>query len=209
MAGKKDWNLGYSEALIQDLETFARLRDSKPGPVGMTSGAFDPIHSGHISSMQHAARILWTKRQTASCRPILVVVVNGDGFLKEKKGSSFMDLKTRCQIVAGIQGVDYVIPYEAEPGDMTVIKAIEAIKPHYFFKGGDRTGKGNIPEWEVCLANGVQLVTNTGIEKCQSSSGYLCRWQELAEQNLCRKIAPYLDKIENGIDKIAKEKFGQ
>jgi len=173
-----DWNLDYSEAIIEDVETFARLRDTHAGPVGMTSGGFDPIHPGHISSIQHAAHILRHKRKSAYCTPILVVVVNGDGFLKKKKGHEFMDLKTRCQIVAGIEGVDYVIPFEAGE-DTTVIKAIEAIRPNYFFKGGDRTGIENIPEWEVCQSNGVQVITNVGIEKCQSSSSYLIRWAHL------------------------------
>jgi len=175
----KDWNLGYGEALIQDIKTFSRLRGTMVGPIGMTSGGFDPIHPGHVSSIQHASRTLWTKRQTAHCKPELVVVVNGDGFLRTKKGYEFMDLKTRCQIVAGIQGVDIVIPFEAEGGDNTVIKAIEAIKPHFFFKGGDRTNIENIPEWEVCQANGIQIVTDTGSDKCWSSSEILARWTEL------------------------------
>jgi cytidyltransferase-like protein len=177
VASVNDWNLGYSKALIQDIETFARLRKSKAGPIGMTSGGFDPIHPGHVSSIQHAASLLRCSWQSHGSTPRLVVVVNGDGFLREKKGREFMDLKTRCQIMAGIEGVDYVIPFEAEAGDTTVIKAIEAIKPQYFFKGGDRTGIENIPEWEVCKSNGVEIITNTGIEKCQSSSEYLIRWE--------------------------------
>lgn len=192
-----EWNLGYSEALIQDIETFARLRETMVGPIGMTSGGYDCIHPGHISSMQHAAKILWTKRQTAHCRPKLVVVVNGDRFLREKKGREFMDLKTRCQIVAGIQGVDYVIPFESEEGDKTVIKAIEAIAPQYFFKGGDRTGIENIPEWETCKKIGTQIITNTGSDKSWSSSALLARWSRT--DSLCIELLDYIKELEDTI----------
>lgn len=173
-----DWNLGYGGALIQDLESFARYREAIPGPVGMTSGGYDPIHPGHITSIIHASRILHTKRQTMACSPELVVVVNGDGFLREKKGREFIDLRTRCQIVAGISGVDIVIPFESEPGDSTVIKAIEAIRPSFFFKGGDRTGIINIPEWKTCKTLGVEIVTGVGSDKHWSSSTLLDRWVE-------------------------------
>lgn len=190
----KNWNLGYGGgALIQDIEAFARLRDTMPGPIGMTSGGYDPIHPGHTTSIIHASRILWTKRQTRNCRPELVVVVNGDGFLREKKGREFMDLKTRCQIVASIAGVDVVIPFEAEAGDATVIKAIEKIKPNFFFKGGDRTGIENIPEWEVCQKLGVQIVTNTGSDKCWSSSALLGRWEDLH--------GDYISELEEELDR--------
>jgi cytidyltransferase-like protein len=174
----KTWNLGYSSALIQNIDTFARLRDSLPGPIGMTSGGYDPIHPGHISSIEHAERILWTKRQYSDSRPKLVVVVNGESFLKAKKTIPFMDLKTRCQIVAGIRRVSYVIPFEAEDGDLTVIRAIELIRPDYFFKGGDRNGVGSIPEWGICKTNGVQIITNVGSDKCWASSSFLAGYVE-------------------------------
>ncbi len=176
----KDWNIGgYNLALIQDIETFSRLRDTMPGPVGMTSGGFDPIHPGHISSITHGAALMIVRslKSSGMGRPTMVVVVNGDGFLEEKKGKAFMDLRTRCQIVAGIRGVDIVIPFEAEAGDSTVIKAIESIRPTYFLKGGDRTGIENIPEWEVCKSNGVEIITGVGESKCWSSSGFLKQWE--------------------------------
>jgi len=161
-------------AEITTLEEFSRLRDTVPGEVWITSGGYDPIHPGHITSIIDGA--IRCHNQNATNR--FIVVVNGDGFLERKKGRSFMDLRTRCQIVSGIRGVDAVIGFEAPPGDKTIIRAIEAIRPDYFVKGGDRTGIENIPEWGICQEYGIQIVTNAGSDKCWSSSAFLHAWTE-------------------------------
>ena len=130
-----------------------------------TSGGYDPIHPGHISCMMQAKNFNY----------ILVVIVNGDTFLKTKKGRPFQDLKTRCQIVSTIRGVDYVIPYEVE-NDMTVCGALEIIRPGVFAKGGDRVDIETIPEWEVCRKGKIRIVTGIGLPKDWSSSDFLNDW---------------------------------
>src|SRR3989338_10450527 len=134
----RDWG-----APIISFEDFAKLRP-KLGKVVATSGGFDPIHTGHISCIVESKRYGDT----------LVVIVNGDAFLKAKKGKPFQDLATRCLIVSAIRGVDYVVPFEIE-GDTTVIQALETIKPHIFTKGGDRADEKTIPEWDTCQKNGT------------------------------------------------------
>src|SRR3989344_4393165 len=129
----RDWG-----APIISFEDFAKLRPNL-GKVVATSGGFDPIHPGHISC------IIESKKYGDT----LAVIVNGDAFLTAKKGRPFQNLKTRCQIVSGIRGVDYVIPFEIK-GDQTVSKALEALKPDIFTKGGDRIDQTSIPEWNTC-----------------------------------------------------------
>lgn len=111
-----------------------------------------------------------------------MVVVNGDAFLRAKKGKPFQDLHTRCLIVSAIAGVDYVLPFEID-NDMTVSRALEAIRPHVFTKGGDRTNPGSeydlgatIPEWPVCEKYNIKVVTGVGIGKKWSSSWFLNDW---------------------------------
>ena len=152
-------------AKIVSFEEFDKLKD-KLGTIVCTSGGFDPIHSGHISCFQESKQYANT----------LVVIVNGDSFLKDKKGKPFMNLSERCSIVSSIKNVDYVIPFEIK-NDSTVIKALEKIKPNFFTKGGDRYDEETIAEWDICVKLNIQIITNVGNEKNQtSSSKYLNAW---------------------------------
>lgn len=153
-------------AHIISFEEFNRIRDTL-GTIVCTSGGFDPIHPGHASCLIESKKLGDT----------LVVVVNGDIFLRNKKGKPFMNLKTRCQIVSTIRGVDYVIPFEIE-NDQTVCEALRLIRPHIFTKGGDRTDYTNIPEWDVCQKLGIKLVPQVGYDKKWSSSDFLKEWGE-------------------------------
>ena len=136
-----------------------------------TSGGYDPIHPGHISCMLQAKKL----------NHILVVIVNGDSFLVSKKGKPFQDLKTRCQIVSTIRGVDYVVPYEVN-NDMTVCGALEMIQPGVFAKGGDRVDIDTIPEWEVCKKRKIKIVTGVGLPKDWSSSDLLDDWAKYKQK---------------------------
>ena len=108
-----------------------------------------------------------------------IVIVNGEGFLRNKKGAAFQDLRTRAQVVACLRGVDAVVTYESET-DMTVEGALRAIRPRFFTKGGDRTDMTNIAEWPLGQEIGFEIVTGVGRDKDWSSSDMLARWSELA-----------------------------
>jgi cytidyltransferase-like protein len=157
----KNWG-----AKITSLEEFVRLR-AKMGKVVATSGGYDPIHPGHISL------IIESKKYGDT----LVVIVNGDWFLSQKKGRPFQNLETRSLIVSGIKGVDYVVPFEII-GDMSVNKALEVIKPEVFTKGGDTVDPTTIREWDVCQKNGTKVVFGVGDDKKWSSSWFLKEWDE-------------------------------
>ncbi|MBD3260646.1 MAG: adenylyltransferase/cytidyltransferase family protein [Candidatus Altiarchaeales archaeon] len=145
-------------------ESFQEIRP-RLGKVVCTSCPADPLHPGHLSCL------LESKRYGNS----LVVIVNGDWFLTNKKGRPFMPLEVRSQIVAGIRGVDLVVPFEIED-DTTVCEALKVIQPHVFTKGGDRTDPTNIPEWEVCEDLGIEIITGVGDSKVHSSSNLLEDW---------------------------------
>ena len=151
-------------AEIVSFEEFERLRP-KLGKIVATSGGFDPIHPGHISC------IIDSKKYGDT----LVVIVNGDAFLTAKKGRPFQNLETRSLIVSGIAGVDYVIPFEIND-DPTVSKALAALKPDIFTKGGDRVDKASLPEWDTCKEHSIEIVFNVGEDKKWSSSWFLNEW---------------------------------
>lgn len=151
-------------AEIISLSDFAKIRPEL-GKVVMTSGGYDPIHPGHISC------IIESKKYG----DIVVVIVNGDSFLAAKKGKPFQNLETRSLIVSGIAGVDYVVPFEVKD-DPTVNKALEAIRPDVFTKGGDRVDAKSIPEWEVCKKHNIEIISGVGEDKKWSSSWFLNEW---------------------------------
>lgn len=130
--------------------------------VYMTSGGFDPLHVGHLRC------ILETADKADADGGYVIIIVNGDGFLKRKKGKPFMKEEERAEIIAGIRGVDAVVIWD--DGGQTVTGAIAALKPNYFTKGGDRAAPADIPEWDVCKEVGCEVIFNVGGEKIQSSS---------------------------------------
>ena len=162
--------MGNTYGSVVTFGEFDELRETL-GRIVCTSGGFDPIHPGH------ATCIIESKQYGDT----LVVVVNGDAFLREKKGRPFMDLQTRCLLVSCIREVDYVIPFEIED-DPTVCEALRKIRPHVFTKGGDRTDYTNIPEWEICQDLSIELVPQVGLQKEWSSSDFLSDWVEFSRQ---------------------------
>jgi D-beta-D-heptose 7-phosphate kinase/D-beta-D-heptose 1-phosphate adenosyltransferase len=153
--------------------TFKELDALRPhlGKIVATSGGFDPIHPGHISCIMES-------RQYGDT---VVVIVNGDAFLRAKKGKPFQDLATRMLIVSALREVDYVVPFEIE-GDQTVTKALEELRPDVFTKGGDRIDETSIPEWDTCKKYDIEVVSGVGLDKFWSSSDFLREWEEHAKR---------------------------
>ncbi len=147
------------------------------------SGAFDPIHVGHIRYIHEAAKL----------GDRLVVILNRDDFLLKKKGFVFSPFNERKEILENIKGVDEVVAAVDE--DQTVRKTRELIKPDIFAKGGDGTGPVNIPEADTCRKIGCKLVTNVGGGKIRSDNELSLRVKELGAEHAkgLRIACPYCD----------------
>ena len=70
--------------------------------VSLVTGGFDPIHSGHISYFKRAKDL----------SNYLVVGLNGDPWLKRKKGQYFQCFTERADIVRHLSMVDAVISWD-------------------------------------------------------------------------------------------------
>jgi cytidyltransferase-like protein len=126
------------------------------------SGGFDPVHVGHVRMINEAKAL----------GDYLVVILNNDAWLRNKKGFAFMPEKERKEILEALSAVDKVVltgHQEAEQ-DMSVCNELRALKPHIFANGGDRK-EGNIPEYSLCEELGIKMVFDIGWGgKVQSSS---------------------------------------
>jgi len=142
----------------------------------IVSGGFDPIHSGHIAYFKSAK----------SFGDKLVVALNSDSWLENKKGKFFMPFHERKLILESIDCVDEVIDFaDDEMGSATnALIKVKEIYPNddiYFANGGDR-GRENTPEMSV---NNVKFIFGVGgNDKKNSSSWILKKWQYYFEERL-------------------------
>ena len=142
----------------------------------IVSGGFDPIHSGHIAYFK-SAKELGDK---------LIVALNSDEWLINKKGKFFMPFLERKAIVENLSCVDLVVDFEDdELGSAT--NALIKVKEMYpdnqiiFANGGDRN-KENIPEMSV---DNISFQFSVGgDDKKNSSSWILKNWQYYHEKRL-------------------------
>lgn len=130
-------------------------------PIVCVSGGFDPIHDGHVRYILDASR-----------HGDVIVILNSDDWLIEKKGYSFMRWDQRATICGALQGVIDVV--HVDDKDTTVCEALRRIRPTYFAKGGDRT-EGNTPELEMCGHLGIEILWGVGGNKVESSSDLVKR----------------------------------
>ena len=113
----------------------------------IVSGGFDPIHEGHIAMI----------KASAAESDGVILLLNSDEWLIRKKGTNFMNFKTRKIICENLKGVIEVL---------------------VFANGGDRT-KENIPETAMCLRCQVQMKFGVGGDnKANASSKILKEYVE-------------------------------
>lgn len=150
--------------IFNDVDSLKHHADANNEKLVVTSGGFDPMHVGHLRCLIESSNIA----RSVGGDVRLAVIVNGDGFLMRKKGKPFMPEAERMEIIAGVKGVDYVVPWD--DGGQTVVGAIKILGPIAFTKGGDRDSASNVPEFDVCDSIGAKVIFGVGGGKIQSSS---------------------------------------
>ena len=134
--------------------------------ISVVSGGFDPIHSGHIAYF-NAAKSFGDK---------LIILLNSDTWLQNKKGKFFMPFDERKIILENLGMVDDVIDFDDdECGSCT--KGLEKLKKLYpnnkiiFCNGGDRE-ESNIPEIRVA---GIEFKFGVGGSNKLNSSSWILK----------------------------------
>ena len=144
--------------------------------ISIVSGGFDPIHSGHIAYLKSARKI----------SDYLIVALNSDDWLINKKKKVFMSFEERKNILTSIECVDEVVGFD-DDDQGSCINAINIIKEKYpnddivFCNGGDRN-ENNIPEMavkDIAFEFGIG-----GVGKQNSSSWLLKNWKYESEKRV-------------------------
>lgn len=129
----------------------------------IVSGGFDPIHLGHLNLINEASKI-----------GNVIVIVNSDEFLMQKKGFYLIPSNERVAIIKNLKNVDSVfLSIDKDESVSESIKTLAADKSYnikFFANGGDRKTISDIPEYEICKENDIELIFDVGGGKSQSSS---------------------------------------
>jgi D-beta-D-heptose 7-phosphate kinase/D-beta-D-heptose 1-phosphate adenosyltransferase len=105
-----------------------------------TNGVFDLLHSGHLSLLEHAARL----------GDVLVLAINSDDSVRRLKGPSrpVRGEAERAYVLAAFEMVDCVVVFDQD----TPLELIERLRPDVLVKGGDYTedtivGASQVRSW--------------------------------------------------------------
>ena len=112
--------------------------------ISIVSGGFDPIHPGHIMMMKDCLKF----------SNYLIVGVNSNKWLINKKGNYFMDIQHRIYVVSSLNVVNETMEFEDDDKGSANNLLIK-IRNKYsndkiiFANGGDRSDSSKILEFET------------------------------------------------------------
>ena len=146
--------------------------------ISIVSGGFDPIHPGHIMMMKDCLKF----------SNYLIVGVNSNKWLINKKGNYFMDIQHRLYVVSSLNVVNETMEFEDDDKGSANNLLIK-IRNKYsndkiiFANGGDRSDSSKILEFETAKQYNIDLKFGIGgNHKESSSSDLLKRWSEYSKK---------------------------
>ena len=116
----------------------------------LISGAFNPLHFGHLLLLKDASNY-----------GEVIVALNSDEWVMKNKGHLLFDFETRKSILEECKYVSKVISFDDSEGDVTY--ALFEVRPTYFGNGGSTTSL-SLPkeELQVCGYLGIEAIFNLG-----------------------------------------------
>ena len=133
--------------------------------ISIVSGGFDPIHPGHIMMMKDCLKF----------SNYLIVGVNSNKWLINKKGNYFMDIQHRLYVVSSLNVVNETMEFEDDDKGSANNLLIK-IRNKYsndkiiFANGGDRSDSSKILEFETAKQYNIDLKFGIGGSHKESSS---------------------------------------
>ena len=123
-----------------------KLRESNRRLV-VTNGCFDLLHAGHVTYLE----------QSAAQGDLLLVGCNGDGSVRELKGSGrpVNGEEDRALVLAGLESVGAVVVFH----EKNAVNFLRMAQPDVYVKGGDYTLETLVTdEREVIEESGGEIV---------------------------------------------------
>lgn len=147
----------------------------------IASGAFDPLHSGHIEYLTAAKKL----------GDILVVAVNSDHWLIKTRGTYFMPWTERAAIIKALKPVNDVIAFD--DSDLSATSAIRIVKQQYpnsyiVFANGGSVTPDDIPEK---TEKGINFEFGVGSDSSESSVSILRRYAQYTRNILDLESVPF------------------
>ena len=127
----------------------------------LLDGAFDPLHAGHLAYFRRASAMFPSH--------LKIVGVASDGDIRAKGREPLFDQQTRCQLVSALKDVDLVFPKEESTESL-----IAMLRPSYYVKGIDWSGKLPASQERACSRYGIPIIYLE--TKRASSSEALRQW---------------------------------
>lgn len=133
--------------IIRELAELKRIIDEgkeRGRKVVFGNGCFDLLHVGHVRYLKGAKAL----------GDVLIIAVNDDSSVTGlgKRKQVVTPARERAEIIAAIEGVDYVILF-SEPNVESLLRTLQ---PHIHAKGTDYTEE-SVPEGEIVRAYGGRV----------------------------------------------------
>lgn len=139
----------------------------KPRPyrLAAVSGGFDPLHVGHLNLFRAAKGLAES----------LVVLVEGDEWVRSNKHEPLMEEMDRLRLVLSVREVDFAVINRQTDGCGMLLSSI---MPDLFVVGPDHSAVEDLPEYETCQLYSIKVVCLDSLRKDRSSSQLLRRLQD-------------------------------
>lgn len=120
----------------------------QPGTAVLVSGAFDPLHYGHIRYLRAAA-------QHADTHQVPLVVALAPDEYVQRRHPLLQRLDERMEMIDALRGVAFVVPQESE----SLAETIRRVRPRYVVKGMDWRAHGLPPDEVAAIGEvGAELI---------------------------------------------------
>jgi D-glycero-beta-D-manno-heptose 1-phosphate adenylyltransferase len=133
--------MGQIISKLAELKRIIDKEKERGRKVVFGNGCFDLLHVGHVRYLKGAKAL----------GDVLIIAVNDDSSVTGlgKRKQVVTPARERAEIIAAIEGVDYVILF-SEPNVESLLRTLQ---PHIHAKGTDYTEE-SVPEGEIVRAYG-------------------------------------------------------